>query len=127
MLVTCFVPEITGTTYPSALALFASHILLAMLAAMDSLEKVQLELKKYLHPLLNFFVRDNNGVIELVIDLKHKPPGIHTYYLPLHPRDLDSAQLSWTLQRLLFDGLHDYFIEMFIYTPQSRDNPENSV
>jgi hypothetical protein len=98
-----------------------------MLAAMDSLAKVQLELKKYLHPLLDFSVRDNDGAVELVIDLKHKPPGIHTYYLPLHPRDLESAQFPWTLQRLIFDGLHDYFIEMFVYTPQSRDNPDSPV
>jgi hypothetical protein len=109
------------------LPLFAGQALPAMLAAMDPLAKVQLELKKYLHPLLDFSVRDNDGAVELVIDLKHKPPGIHTYYLPLHPRDLESAQFPWTLQRLIFDGLHDYFIEMFVYTPQSRDNPDSPV
>ena len=43
---------------------------------MDELEKVRNELKKYLHPLLDFSVRNNNGKIELVIDLKNKPPDI---------------------------------------------------
>ena len=91
---------------------------------MDELEKVRNELKKYLHPLLDFSVRDNDGKIELVIDLKNKAPDIHTYYLEIHPRDLESAQFPWTLQRMIFDGLHDYFVEMFVYTPQSLDNPE---
>ncbi len=90
---------------------------------MDPLEKVQSELKKYVHPLLDFSVRDNDGTVELVIDLKNKPPDIHTYYLPIHPRDLDSPQFPWTLQRMIFDGLHDYFVKMFVYTPQSIDNP----
>lgn len=95
-----------------------------MLSTVDQLEKVRRELRKYVHPLLDFSVRSINGRIELVIELKNKPPGIHTYYLELHPRDLESKQFPWTLQRLIFDGLHDYLIEMFVYTPQSRDNPE---
>ncbi len=24
---------------------------------------------------------------------------------------------------MIFEGLHDYFVEMFEYTPQSLDNP----
>ncbi len=98
--------------------------LLCYSRTMDELEKVRNELKKYLHPLLDFSVRDNDGKIELVIDLKSKPADIHTYYLEIHPRDLASSQFPWTLQRMIFDGLHDYFVEMFVYTPQSRDNPE---
>ena len=95
-----------------------------MLAAMEPAETVRQELKKYVHPLLEFSVRQQEGRLELVIDLKNKPPDIHTYYLEIHPRDLASSQLPWTLQRMIFDGLHDYFIEMFVYTPQSRDNPD---
>lgn len=96
-----------------------------MLTAMEPIETVRRELKKYLHPLLDFSVRDRDGRLDLVIDLKQKPPGIHTYYLELHPRDIESPQFPWTLQRLIFDGLHDYFIEMFVYTPQSCDNPQS--
>ena len=98
-----------------------------MLAAMEAIEKVRQELKKYVHPLLDISVREQNDRLELVIDLKNKPPEIHTYYLDIHPRDLESAQFPWTLQRMIFDGLHDYFIEMFVYTPQSRDNPDAPV
>jgi len=25
---------------------------------------------------------------------------------------------------MIFEGLHDYFVEMFVYTPQSIDNPD---
>jgi len=101
-----------------------------MLTAMEpgeSLARIEQELKKYVHPLLAFGVREINGRVELVIDLKHKPDGIHTYYLEIHPRDLASSQFPWTLQRMIFDGLHDYFIEMFVYTPQSIDNPDAPV
>lgn len=94
---------------------------------MEPIERVREELKKYVHPLLDFSAREHNGKVELVIDLKYKPEGIHTYYLELHPRDLASTQFPWTLQRLIFDGLHDYFIEMFVYTPQSTDNPAARV
>ena len=94
---------------------------------MEPIERVQRELKKYAHPLLYFSVREQNDRLELVIDLKDKPPDIHTYYLEIHPRELESKQFPWTLQRMIFDGLHDYFIEMFVYTPQSRDNPDAPV
>lgn len=101
-----------------------------MLTAMETaaaLACIEQELKKYVHPLLSFGAREINGRVELVIDLKHKPEGIHTYYLEIHPRDLASSQFPWTLQRMIFDGLHDYFIEMFVYTPQSIDNPDAPV
>ena len=41
---------------------------------MEPIETIRLELKKYVHPLLEFSVRDNEGTVELVIDLKNKPP-----------------------------------------------------
>ena len=91
---------------------------------MSDLEKVRNELRRYCHPLLDFSVRSKNSKIELVVNLKNNHPEVHTYYLEIHPRDLKSKQFTWTLQRMIFDGLHDYFVEMFIYTPQSQDNPE---
>ncbi len=90
----------------------------------DQLVAVRKELAKYRHPLLVFDVRKTAaGRVELVIDLKEKPPDIHTYYLEIHPRDLSHSQFRWILQRMIFEGLHDYFVEMFEYTPQSIDNP----
>jgi hypothetical protein len=89
----------------------------------NSLRKVLDHLQLYEHPLLAFSARDNNGAIEIVIDLKNSTVPVHTYVLPIHSRDLDHPQFAWHLQRQIYDGLHDYFIEMFIRTPQDRDNP----
>ena len=90
----------------------------------EALAAVREELRKYSHPLLRFGVQETEaGRIELVIDLKEKPANIHTYYLEIHPRDLAHKQFRWILQRMIFEGLHDYFVEMFEYTPQSLDNP----
>ena len=85
------------------------------------LQKVVDHLQLYTHPLLAFSARENEGVIEVLIDLKNSTVAVHTYVLKLHPRDLDHPQFAWHLQRQLYDGLHDYFIEMFTRTPQDRD------
>jgi hypothetical protein len=85
------------------------------------LQKVVDHLKLYDHPLLTFSARENDGVIEVLIDLKNSTVPVHTYVLKLHPRDLDQPQFAWHLQHQLYDGLHDYFIEMFTRTPQDRD------
>lgn len=90
----------------------------------EALRAVREELRKYAHPLLLFDARETaGGRIELVIDLRDKPAHVHTYYLEMHPRDLAHPQFRWILQRMIFEGLHDYFVEMFEYTPQSLDNP----
>ncbi len=86
---------------------------------MTPLEKVQGELARYEHALMDFSARENHGAIELVIELKDR--SLHTYYAPLHPRDIENPQFPWTLQRYLYDCLHDYLIEMFVRTPQSRE------
>jgi hypothetical protein len=85
----------------------------------DLLQKVRNHLLLYEHPLLNFSARDNNGAIEVLINLKNST--IPPYVLSIHPRDLEHPQFTWHLQRQLYDGLHDYFIEMFTRTPQSLD------
>jgi hypothetical protein len=93
----------------------------------DDLEKVRKELRRYDHRLLDFSARQKpGGDIELVIELKEKMPDVHTYYAPMHPRDIANPQFAWTLQRYLYDCLHDYLVELFVYTPQSRDAPPPS-
>jgi hypothetical protein len=87
----------------------------------EPIEKVRAELTRYEHALMQFSAREKNGAIELVIELKNPGLGLHTYYAPIHPRDIEHAQFPWTLQRYLYDCLHDYLVEMFIRTPQSRD------
>jgi hypothetical protein len=86
------------------------------------LEKVQAELRRYDHVLLRFSAREHKDEVELVIELKDNSQGVHTYYAPVHPRDIEHPQFPWTFQRYLYDCLHDYLVEMFIRTPQSRES-----
>jgi hypothetical protein len=93
----------------------------------SKLGMVQEHLKLYDHPLLAFSARENNGAIEVLIDLKNSTIRVHTYVLPIHPRDLEHPQFAWHLQRQLYDALHDYFVEMFTRTPQDRAVPRSPM
>jgi hypothetical protein len=84
------------------------------------LDRVLAQLRLYEHPLLNFSARAKGDGVEVIIEFKDKSIPVHTYYFDLHPRDLDDSQFEWSFQRQLFDALHDYFMEMFIRTPQDR-------
>jgi len=86
-----------------------------------SLEKVLAETARYDHALLAFSARDHNGTVELVITMKDPSLALHTYYAPVHARDIEHPQFPWTFQRYLYDCMHDYLVEMFIRTPQSRE------
>jgi hypothetical protein len=88
------------------------------------LEKVEAEIARYDHALLAFSAREHNGGIELVIAIKDSRLGLHTYYAPIHARDIDHPQFPWTFQRYLYDCMHDYLVEMFLHTPQSKDARE---
>jgi hypothetical protein len=89
------------------------------LGANPRLQRVEEQLRLYEHPLLVFSAREKGEAVEVVINVRSSVP-VHTYAFELHPRDLDSSQFEWQFQRQLFDCLHDYFIEMFIRTPQDR-------
>jgi hypothetical protein len=84
------------------------------------LDRVLAQLRLYEHPLLNFSARAKGEGVEVIIQFKDESVPVHTYYFDLHPRDLDDPQFEWSFQRQLFDALHDYFVEMFIRTPQDR-------
>jgi hypothetical protein len=84
------------------------------------LERVLGQLRLYEHPLLDFGARPKGDGVELVIQLKNSSVAVHTYYFDFHPRDLDHPQFEWSFQRQLYDCLHDYLVEMFTRTPQSR-------
>jgi hypothetical protein len=84
------------------------------------LDRVLAQLRLYEHPLLNFSARTKGEGVEVIITFKDETTPVHTYYFDLHPRDLDDPQFEWSFQRQLFDALHDYFVEMFIRTPQDR-------
>jgi hypothetical protein len=93
-------------------------------AVLDSpaarLDRVLAQLRLYEHPLLNFSARAKGEAVEIIIKFKDENVPVHTYYFDLHPRDLDHPQFEWSFQRQLYDALHDYFVEMFIRTPQDR-------
>ena len=89
---------------------------------MTPLEKVQAELSKYRHKLLEFDARgDGDGSVVLLIRLRRPVEGAHIYEAPLHPRDIGLSQFEWNFQRYLYDCLHDYLVELFDRTPQNRD------
>ena len=86
------------------------------------LDRVLGQLRLYEHPLLDFSARAKGDGVEVAIEFKDRSVPVHTYYFELHPRDLDHAQFEWSFQRQLYDALHDYFVEMFIRTPQDRND-----
>jgi len=88
--------------------------------ANSRLQRVLDQLTLYEHPLLAFDAQLSGETVEVIIRFKDPSVPVHTYYFQLHPRDLDHPQFEWTFQRQLFDCLHDYFVEMFTRTPQSR-------
>ena len=91
-----------------------------MEANASRLARVLAQLRLYQHPLLEFDAREKGEGVEVIIQFKKPAVPVHTYYFELHPRDLDHPQFEWTFQRQLYDCLHDYLIEMFTRTPQSR-------
>jgi hypothetical protein len=86
----------------------------------ERLERVQQQLRLYEHPLVIFEAREKADAVELIIRPRFSDPPVHTYLFDLHPRDLDDPQFEWAFQRLVFDCLHDYLVEMFVRTPQHR-------
>jgi hypothetical protein len=65
-------------------------------------------------------VEHENGV-QIIIRARNITVPVHTYYIDIHPRDLEASQFDWTLERQIYDGLHDYIIEMFTHAPHTRD------
>lgn len=86
----------------------------------SALQRVLEQLALYDHPLLAFDAREKGESVEVLINFKNPPVPIHTYSFELRPRELSSPQFTWQFQRQLYDSLHDYFIEMFNRTPQTR-------
>jgi len=86
---------------------------------MTLLETVQTELAKYEHPFFEFSARDTGKGVELCI--RSKIPGVLSpeYRLTFAERDLRSTQFPWTLQRLLYDCLTDYIVELFTKSPMT--------
>ena len=89
--------------------------------ANSKLERVRELLSRFEHPLVDFAVREKGDGVEVVMNFKNITVPVHTYVMEIHPRDLDHPQFAWTFERMLYDGLHDYVIEMFTRAPHTRD------
>jgi hypothetical protein len=84
------------------------------------LQRVLDQLRLYEHPLLAFAAHPSGEGVEVTINFRNPSVPVHTYAFNVHPRDLDHPQFEWSFQKQLYDCLHDYLIEMFTRTPQSR-------
>ena len=87
---------------------------------MTSTERVCEELAKYEHPMFAFEAHEAADGVELII--RSKVPNVLSpqYKIDLVERDLQSRQFPWTLQKLLYDCLHDLVVEMFERNPQEK-------
>jgi len=81
------------------------------------LESVQNEAAKYEHPFFDFSARETDKGVELCI--RSKLPNVLSpeYRFTFAERDLKNTQFPWTFQRLLYDCLTDYVVELFTRSP----------
>ncbi len=86
---------------------------------MTPFEIVQSELARYEHPFFDFSARETQDGVELLIRSKIENVLSPEYRLPLAERDLQSSQFPWTFQRLLYDCLTDYIVELFTKSPMT--------
>ena len=84
---------------------------------MDLLQRVVDEIQKYEHPFFDFTAREKDGGVELCI--RSKIPNVLSpeYRITFSERDLKSTQFPWTFQKLLYDCLTDYIVELFTKSP----------
>ena len=55
------------------------------------------------------------------IDLREGLGVEHHYEISLHEREIENRQFSWTFQKMLYDCLHDFVVEMFERNPPRRE------
>jgi hypothetical protein len=80
---------------------------------MSSIERVREELSRYEHPFFRFEAQEKDAGVELLIHSKVPDVLSPTYRITLNERDLQSSQFPWTFQKLLYDCLTDYTVELF--------------
>jgi hypothetical protein len=86
---------------------------------MHPIDAVAEELAKYEHPFFDFSAQPKGDGVELCI--RSKIPGVLSpeYRITLSDRDVKSTQFPWTFQRLLYDCLTDYVVELFTRSPMT--------
>jgi hypothetical protein len=86
---------------------------------MNSIERMREELAKYEHPFFEFEAREAGTGVELIIRSKLAGVLNPQYKITLAERDLQSGQFPWTFQKLLYDCLTDYIVELFTKCPMT--------
>jgi hypothetical protein len=84
---------------------------------MSLLERVREELAEYEHPFFTFEAREKDDAVEMVIVSRVPNVLSPEYHITLNERDIQSSQFRWTLQKLLYDCLTDYVVELFTKNP----------
>ncbi len=86
---------------------------------MTSLERVRDELARYEHPFFDFDARATAEGVELLIRSKIADVVSPEYKITLAERDVQSSQFRWSFQKLLYDCLTDYIVELFTRSPMT--------
>ena len=86
---------------------------------MSSLERVRDELTKYEHPFFEFEAREKGDAVEMLIRSKIPDVLSPEYRITVPERDVQSTQFPWTFQKLLYDCLTDYIVELFTKSPMT--------
>ncbi len=86
---------------------------------MTSLERVRDELARYEHPFFDFDARATAEGVELLIRSKIADVVSPGYKITLAERDVQSSQFRWSFQKLLYDCLTDYIVELFTRSPMT--------
>lgn len=86
---------------------------------MTLLETVQSEIAQYEHPFFEFSAGETDRGVELCIRSKIEGVLSPEYRLTFAERDLRSSQFPWTFQKLLYDCLTDYVVELFTKCPMT--------
>jgi len=84
---------------------------------MSSIERVREQLARYEHPFFDFEAREKGDAVEMLIRSKVSNVLSPEYRITLNQRDIENSQFPWTFQKLLYDCLHDYVVELFIRNP----------
>jgi hypothetical protein len=86
---------------------------------MSLIQRVREELEKYEHPFFDFSAEEKDSGVELRI--RSRLSNVHSpeYRITLAERDLQSSQFPWTFQKLLYDCLTDYIVELFTKSPMT--------
>jgi hypothetical protein len=86
---------------------------------MSLIQRFREELEKYEHPFFDFSAEEKEGGIELRI--RSRVTDVHSpeYRITFAERDIQSSQFPWTFQKLLYDCLTDYVVELFTKSPMT--------